>query len=103
MPFVFANNASSFLMLPIEAVDTELTVNPDDAALFPEVDTYDEFTLTLTHPTTGEREIVYVTAKADNVFEVTRAQEGTVAQAFPANTVVAHNITAGVLEYLRDL
>lgn len=103
MNFVFANNAQSFLMLPIEAVDTELTISPDDVDYFPALEVDEQFAITLKHPTTGEYEIMYVTAVADNVFTVSRAQEGTVAQAFPANTTVAHLVTAGVLEFLRDL
>lgn len=101
--FIFTNNASSFLMAPLTALDTELTVNPDDVTSFPEPAYGEQFAITLQHPETGEREIMYVTEVLYGVFTVERAQEGTVAQAFPVNTVVAHNITAGVLEYLRDL
>lgn len=101
--FIFANNAASFLFEPIEALDTELTVNPDDVADFPVPAYGEQFAITLQHPTTGEREIMYVTEVLYGVFTVERAQEGTVAQAFPVNTPVSHNMTAGVLEFLRDL
>jgi hypothetical protein len=102
--FIFANNAASFLFEPIEALDTELTVNPDDGGDFPEPAYGEQFAITLQHPTTGEREIMYVTERLyGNVFTVLRGREGTVAQAFPVNTPVSHNMTAGVLEFLRDL
>lgn len=103
MSFVFANNASSFITAPIEAVDTELEINSADVDRFPELAYGEQFALTLQHPDTGEREIMYVTEVLYGVFTVLRGQEGTVAQAFPVNTPVAHNVTAGVLEFLRDL
>jgi hypothetical protein len=101
--FIFANNAASCLFAPIEALDTELTINSADEDKFPQPAYGEQFAITLQHPTTGEREIMYVIERADDIFTVLRGQEGTVAQAFPVNTVVAHNITAGVLEFLRDL
>jgi hypothetical protein len=106
MSFVFANNATSFLMADVAAIDTEITINEDDVADFPTLGDGEQYALVLQHPDTGEREIMYVTGVdmyESNSFNVTRAQEGTVAQAFPANTVVALAVTAGVLEYLRDL
>jgi len=104
MSFVFTNNARSFLMEPIDALVTELTVNPDDGVDFPEPGYGEQFTITLQHPETGEREIMYVTERLyGNIFTVERGQEGTIAQEFPVNTPVAHNVTAGVLEFLRDL
>jgi hypothetical protein len=102
--FLFANNASSFLMQDITALDTEFEINPADGDKFPEPGYGEEFAITLQHPLTGEREIMYVQERLyGNIFTVLRGQEGTVAQAFPVNTIVAHNLTAGVLEFIRDL
>jgi hypothetical protein len=102
--FLFANNASTRLVSPIAAVDTVLEVVAGEGERFPEPG-YDEmFAITLKHPETGELEIVYCTERLyGDTFTVLRAQENTVAIAFPENTAVVHNMTAGVLDYLRDL
>lgn len=104
MDFVFANNAQSRLAAPLSAVATELEVVAGDGADFPEVGYQQQFAITVKHLTTGEMEIMYVVEKVyEDVWTVLRGQEGTVALDFPENSVVAHSITAGVLDYLRDL
>lgn len=102
--FIFANNASSFLLNNITALDVTLELPAGDGDLFPDPIYGEQFAVTLRHPTTGEIEIVYCQRRFyGDSLEVVRGREGTVAIAFPANTVVAHQITAGTLEYLRDL
>lgn len=104
MPFVFANNASSRLAAALGAGDTELEVTAGDGAAFPTPGYLEQFAITVKNLETGEQEIMYVTEKVyEDVWTVLRAQEGTAALDFPANALVAHQITAGILEYLRDL
>lgn len=103
MAFVFSNNARSTLAAPLGAGDDTLLVQAADAALFPAPAPGDQFAVTLKDQLTGEYEIVYCTARDGVTLEIDRAQEGTVALAFPAGAIVSHNLTAGVLEYLRDL
>lgn len=106
--FLFANNVSSRLAEAVTASQTTLTVLPGEGASFPEPD-YESagdgewFALTLRDPSTGYREICYCTGRADDELTVLRGREGTTPFAFPANSEVAMTITAGILEYLRDL
>lgn len=107
MAFIFANNASSVLAAPLGSGDTSLSIRPADADAFPEPNAiyfeYEQFSLTIKNQDTGEYEIVYCTERDGTVLQVDRGQEGTVALDFPAGAIVSHNLTAGVLEYLRDL
>jgi hypothetical protein len=104
MDFVFANNASSTLAGAILAGDTILQLAAGTGDRFPDPIQYSEqFTLTLKHPVTGENEIVYVLERIGDTIWVARGQEGTIASAFPAGSPAVHTLTAGALEYLRDL
>jgi hypothetical protein len=96
MAFLFANNASSVLVSDIESDDTQIELA--DASAFPEPVNPDVFVATLRNVATGEREIIYCTARAADVLTVVRAQEGTIAQAFPAGAEVAMVLTAAILE-----
>ncbi|CUB01441.1 MULTISPECIES: hypothetical protein [Comamonas] len=60
--------------------------------------------VTLTHDSMpGVFEIVHVYTRFTNIFEVFRAQEGTLAKAWPVGTKVSANVTAGMLEsFLQD-
>ena len=102
--FLFANNASSLLLNDITSLDVTLELPAGDGDLFPDPIYGEQFAVTLRHPSTGEIEIMWCRRKFyGDSLEVVRGREGTAAIAFPANTVVAHQITAGTLEYLRDL
>lgn len=102
--FVFANRASALLGADILAGDTELELVAGSGDLFPDPIYGEQFAITVKHPTTSEVEIMYCTRRFyGDTLEVVRAREGTIAIAFPAGATVAHQVTAGVLEYLRDL
>ena len=60
--------------------------------------------LTLTHDSMpGEYEIVLMNYRSEKFFEAFRAQEGTLAKAWPVGTKVSANVTAGMLEsFLQD-
>lgn len=91
------NFALSTLASPPSSTDgTELTVGSGHGALFPST----PFNVTVwpagVQPTSSNAEIMRVTAKASDVFTVTRAQEGTSARTFAANDQIAATPTARV-------
>ena len=95
------NNAVSIIPTAISSTATSITVASGDGALFPILGTGDYFFATIAS-TTGAYEIVKVTARADNVMTVVRAQEGTVAIPFPANCLFEHRLTAGTIDAIRS-
>ena len=104
MNFVFTNNASTTLAADIDSVATVIELAAGTGDRFPDPTMYTEqFALTLKNQQTDEVEIVYCTERNGDTLNVVRAQEGTVALSFSAGDVAAHQITAGVLEFLRDL
>lgn len=103
MEIKFANMASSLLLDNITADATLLSVIPDTGALFPIlVQTTDYFKITLTNPGDGSYEIMKVTKTQGDQFTVERAQEGTLALAFPQNSVVENRFTAGSIEQILN-
>lgn len=101
--FLFANNASSTLVTAIGVADTELEIVSGDGSKFPDPADYEKFAVTLKHPESGEIEIMHCTERMyGDTLIVERAQEGTIALSFPVNTIVAHQLTAEALEYIRD-
>jgi hypothetical protein len=97
-----ANNAISNLAAAITSVDTTLTVTSGDGAKFPILGAGDYFYATISSVSNGV-EIVKVTARADDVFTITRAQEGTSAIPFPNNSRIEQRITAQTLQDFIDL
>lgn len=102
--FIWGNNASSVLAAPVAALDTTIELAAGTGERFPDPYLYAEhFSLTLKNAETGENEIVYVVERMIDTLVVQRAQEGTVAGTFPAGSPAVHTLTAGALDYLRDL
>jgi len=100
---LFSNNASTSLAAACTASDTYVDVLPGTAVLFPVPSTSAEyFMITLVNPSNGNLEICKVTSVFGDRFNVTRAQEGTVAMAFPQNTIVENRLTAGSLQQLLN-
>ncbi|PTW53570.1 microcystin-dependent protein [Breoghania corrubedonensis] len=100
MTALFANNAVSTLAAPISAQATALTIQAADAALFPTFSggggAGEWFPATII-ASTGEIEIVRVTARNGSALTVARAQEGTAARAFVAGAKIELRLTAGTL------
>lgn len=92
------NNALSTLLAGILVGDVACTVQPGDAAKFPVIAGNQFFKVTLENKNTGAFEIVHCTARAAGVLTIVRAQEGTVAQAFPAGSIVSCRATKELLE-----
>lgn len=99
MEIKFANNASTRLANSIKANSLEIVVTSSTGQLFPVLtEKTDYFKVTLVNPGNGEYEILKVTEVTGDTFTVERAQEGTVAKAFPQNTVVENRLTAGSIQ-----
>ena len=86
MAIKFSNYASSLLTAAIAAGDTSASVV--STATFPALSAGDYFYATLTDANDAAHEIVKVTAVASSTFTITRAQDGTMAQAWPAGTKI---------------
>jgi len=99
---LFANNAVSALAADISAGAVSLSVSSGDGSLFPTPDVYEYFVLTVKDLSSGQREIMHCTGRSGDVLSVDRAQEGTSAIGFASGAEVSMQITAGILEYLRD-
>ena len=89
-----SNNATSTLAASITDVATSLSVQSGDAALFPSLSTDEWFPITVID-SSGNIEVMRVTARTGAVLTVTRGQEGTTAQAFNAGSRVDLRLTAG--------
>lgn len=98
MELLFANHAESTLASGISAIATSLTIVAADAAKFPVPIANQYFKCHLVRKSTGEKEIVHVSANAAGVFTVTRAQEGTTGITFITGDIVALRPTKGVLD-----
>lgn len=99
---LFANNAISSLASAISAGAAALTVAAGEGSLFPTPDVYEYFVLTVKDVSTGQREIMHCTGRSGDLLTVDRAQESTTAIGFAAGSEVSMQLTAGILEYLRD-
>jgi hypothetical protein len=91
----FANRARSTLAATITAGATSLTIVTPPAG--------QDFPTSVPFRVACGTEIMLVTARAGNVFTVTRGIEGTTAASHLAGAVIAHSLTAGMLNLLRDI
>ena len=87
------NNASTTVPLAISSTATSLTVLSGTGARFPTLGSGDFFYATI-QDVNNHFEIVKVTARADDVMTIERAQEGTLAIPFPANSRFELRVTA---------
>jgi len=100
MPQEFANNATSILVAAINASQTYLEV--EDGTAFPNPGASDYYLATIHTADYSEWEIVKVTSRDGNDFDVIeREHEGT-AQAWIAGVFVSANLTQDTMENLRD-
>lgn len=96
MGIKLTNNAFATVPSAVSSTQTSLTVATGKGALFPILGTGDYFYATLTD-VSSNFEIVKVTARTDDVMTMVRAQEGTLAIPFPANSRFEHRITAATI------
>ena len=97
MAVKFSNNGKTTLASGITNSATSITVN--DGSVFPSLSGGDTFFMTL-EDTSGNMEIVSVSAVSSNTLTVTRAQEGTTARAFSAGDKAENRLTAAGLNSL---
>lgn len=92
------NNATTTTAAPVSSTALSLTVAAGTGSTFPVLGTGDYFYATLSN-TNNSFEVVKVTARTDDVMTIVRAQEGTLALPFPANSRFELRVTAAsVLE-----
>ena len=97
------NNASTIVPLAISSTATSLVVASGTGAEFPTLGAGDYFYATIQDVNTNF-EIVKVTARADDTMTITRAQEGTLAIPFPANSRFELRVTVeNILSKFTDL
>ena len=94
-----SNNAQTTLSSAISATDTSITVV--DGSVFPALSGSDYTYVTL-EDTSGNLEIVKVTAISSNTLTVTRGQDSTTARAFSSGDFVQLRVTAALLNDLSD-
>ena len=100
MAVKFSNNGKTTLASGITNSATSITVN--DGSVFPSLSGSDTFFMTL-EDTSGNTEIVSVSAVSSNTLTVTRAQEGTTARAFSAGDKAENRLTAaGLNSFVSD-
>ena len=87
------NNASTTVPLAISSIATSLVVATGTGVGFPILGGTDYFYATI-QDVNNHFEIVKVTARADDVMIIERAQEGTLAIPFPANSRFELRVTA---------
>jgi len=92
MGIKLANNVSATVPAAVSSVATSLSVSSGQGALFPTLGGSDYFFATLVS-SAGTIEIIKVTARTDDAMTVVRAQEGTLAVPFPANSRLEMRIT----------
>lgn len=96
MALIFGNNAQGVLAGAITNASLAVALQPGQGALFPNPVAPNIFKGTFNDAATGLLyEIVHVTAVVGDVLTITRAQEGTAAQAWNAGDIFANLWTAG--------
>lgn len=96
MAQLFSNNAASVLAVALTSGGVSATITTGAGVLFPTLAGGDFNIATIQSGTTVE--VVKCTARAGDVFTITRAQEGTAASAFPIGAKFELRVTKGTLE-----
>ena len=97
------NNAATTVPLAISSTATSLVVASGTGAEFPTLGAGDYFYATI-QDVNNHFEIVKVTARTDDTMTITRAQEGTLAIPFPANSRFELRVTVeNMLSKFTDL
>lgn len=104
MAQLFTNNSVTLLGTAILATDTSISVLPGTGALFPPlVKPGDYFIATLENQNASVREIIKVTARSGDVFQVQRGYENTPNLPWGQQTLVDLRETAGTLKRLQEV
>ena len=100
MAVLYTNNASTALAAGINNSVTSLSVSSGTGALFPNPSNPDIFYATLTD-SSGNVEIVRVTARSTDTFTVVRGQDGTSARSWSAGALVELRVTKAMLDDIK--
>ena len=95
MAIILKNRASTYLSAAISSSDTSITVT--DGSVFPALASGEYFYMTV-EATTGNYEIVKVTARSENTLTIVRAQEDTLAIPFVTSSRAEMRVTAQNIE-----
>lgn len=101
MGLKISNNATTTVVGALTSAATLVTVATGTGALFPTLAVGDYFQATL-QDVNNNYELVRVTARSNDVMEVVRAQGGTLAIPFPANSRFEIRVTASNLQDYID-
>lgn len=93
MGIQLTNNASTTVPAALSSTAVSITVASGTGVRFPSLGASDYFYATL-QDVNNNYEIVRVTARTDDVMTIVRAQEGTLAIPFPANSRFELRVTA---------
>lgn len=97
---LFTNQAAGELLSAIVGSDTSITLKSGQGAFFP-APTGDNYSfIVVQNETTWE--VMKLTDRTGDLLTVVRAQEGTTARNFPANSVVELRVTAGLFSAIQD-
>jgi hypothetical protein len=99
MLYKFSNVATAPIATSISSSVTTIAVSAGLGSLFPSLSVGEAFSAVL-FDSSNNVEFVLVTARAGDVFTVVRAQEGSVARAFPAASRLELRVTAAALANL---
>lgn len=97
MQYLHTNNAASNLRDAITPASGVVTVTSGHGTLFPLPGVDQGFFVTVEDRRTGRLEIMLCTVRTGDSLTVTRGQQGTIPQSFPAGVSVANRITAQIL------
>ena len=101
MALKITNNAFATIPSAVTSIATSLTVTGGQGARFPTLGASDYFYATLVD-VSGNYEIVKVTARTDDTMTIERAQSGTLAIPFPANSRIELRVTAENISILNQ-
>lgn len=101
MSEILGNFAASTLSAGISAAATTFAIPAADLSKFPTPSASQSIPIVLQRRNTGEREIVYCTARGGSNFTIVRAREGTTALTFIAGDIVSVRFTRGSYDAVK--
>ncbi|RLC97760.1 MAG: hypothetical protein DRI46_12430, partial [Chloroflexi bacterium] len=99
---LYTNNASAFLAIAIDDIDTQVIVDAGFGGLFPLTSGPPDFFMVSLENDAGQMEIMKCTSRAGDTMIVERGHEGTLAVAFAVQSRVECRLTAGAMNDLMQ-
>lgn len=103
MAVKISNNAATTIAGSLTTTATSIALAAGSGSKFPALSAGDWFPMTLIKASTGEREIVKVTARSNDLLTVVRGQEGTLPLTFSAGDKAELRVTAAVFAEFNTL